>query len=96
MVHHIAFNSHSTSFRSATVSLFFTIVATDVGSSLFLVPHLFAIIVSSWMNFVIFWNRLEGKRRDAALEILRGHSEAAWKSFSGLISTVKYEQNDIK
>jgi hypothetical protein len=35
------------------------------------------------MNLIIFWNRLEEKRRDAALEALRGHSEAAWRAIVG-------------
>lgn len=68
---------------TATVSLLLTIAATDIGSSIFLVPHLLAVVVSSWMNLIIFWNRLEEKRRDAALEALRGHREAAWRAIVG-------------
>jgi hypothetical protein len=96
MLNHISFYPHNAGIRSATVSLFLTIVATDISSSLFLAPHLFAIIVSSWMNFVIFWNRLEGKSRDATLEALRWHGEAAWKSLSRFINSVKFEQSDKK
>ncbi len=65
------------------MSLVLTIAATDRESSLFLVPHLLAVVVSSWMNLIIFWNRLEDKRRDAALEAIRGHGEAAWRVFLG-------------
>ena len=67
----------------ATLSLILTIAQTDRGASLLLIPQLLAVVVSSWMNFIIFWNRLEEKRRDAALEVIKGHREAAWRAILG-------------
>jgi tryptophan-rich sensory protein len=47
--------------------LFFLKLAFSVNParSYWLLPSLIACLVSGWMNIVIFWNRIEGKQKDA-------------------------------
>lgn len=42
-----------------------------------IVPTCLAIVVSVWMNVVVFWNRLEKKRQDAAIQAFQQSGEAA-------------------
>lgn len=39
----------------------------DQAAAIMLLPTLLAVSVSGWMNVVIFWNRLEAKRKEAAV-----------------------------
>jgi hypothetical protein len=67
-------------YLGSTLAMFVTIATTDSGSSIFLVPHLLAVVASSWMNFIIFWNRLDEKKREKALGMLRFHSDAVMRA----------------
>jgi tryptophan-rich sensory protein len=39
--------------------------SVNIAKSYWLLPSLVACFVSGWMNIVIFWNRIEGKQKDA-------------------------------
>lgn len=76
----ICFVPYFSQHPSATLSLILTISALDVSSSIFLIPHLLAVVVSTWMNLIIFWNRLEEKYREAAVQAFRERRNAVLKA----------------
>lgn len=49
-------------------------------ASVVMIPTCLAIVVSVWMNLVIFWNRLEKKRQDAAIQAFEQSREAALRA----------------
>jgi len=49
-------------------------------AAILMVPVFLAIVVSVWMNLVIFWNRLEKRRQDAAIQAFEQSREAALRA----------------
>lgn len=45
-----------------------------------LIPTLLAVSVSSWMNLVIFWNRLEASQKTATINNFHTRKEAALRA----------------
>jgi hypothetical protein len=74
------FLSFSSKPYTATISLILTVAPIDVSSSIFLIPHLLAVVVSTWMNVIIFWNRLEERHRESAVRFVRERSQAVLKA----------------
>ena len=52
---------------TASISLIITAATMDNAAAIMLIPTFLAVIVSGWMNLVLFWNRLEAKSKEAAV-----------------------------
>jgi tryptophan-rich sensory protein len=51
----------------SSVSLVITAATMDNAAAIMLIPTFLAVSVSGWMNLVIFWNRLEARSKEAAV-----------------------------
>jgi hypothetical protein len=62
---------------AARISLAVTAFKLDYIAGAMLIPTVLAVSVSGWMNVIIFWNRLENGKREAAIEAFRMRRQAA-------------------
>ena len=54
----------------------------NLTASIWLLPSLVAAVVSGWLNIVIFWNRMEGKRKEEAMNVLEEKKKAFVKALT--------------
>lgn len=64
----------------ASISLALTAFNIDYVAGIMLIPTLLAVSVSGWMNVVIFWNRLEDRRRQATIDAFHMRRQAAMRA----------------
>lgn len=64
----------------ATTSLVITARNVNGISALLLLPSLIAVIISGYMNLIIFWKRLEDRHRKYAIDIFNERKDAALKA----------------
>ena len=67
--------------NAALLTTMITSVAINGMAAMLMLPSLLAVIVSGWMNIVIFWNRLAVRRREAAMKSLEDGKRAALSAF---------------
>lgn len=75
----LASHDHSLHYQ-ASLSLAVTAFNIDYVASIMLIPTLLAVSVSGWMNVVIFWNRLEDRRRQATIDAFNMRRQAAMRA----------------
>ena len=64
----------------ASISLAITAFNIDYVAGIMLIPTLLAVSVSGWMNVVMFWNRLEDRRRQATIDAFHMRRQAAMRA----------------
>lgn len=64
----------------ASISLITTAATMDSAAAIMLLPTFLAVSVSSWLNAVVYWNRLDARQREDTKNKFQVRRQAALRA----------------